>query len=194
MDRFRVSITGTTPMLMHNSRLADPLDPVTKALKRVSGKRVKTDEDHQEMARIEHMGSLYMDDQLGPYIPGENIARCLVEAGRVTKSGKKIEQGVVIDTDRNPLVYRGPRDVEGLWEDENFRYRASVKVSQQRVMRTRPRFDTGWETYADGIYDPTIINLVDLADIAVTAGARIGLGDWRPRFGRFTATIEKVEA
>lgn len=193
MHRFRVSISGTTPLLMHSSRLADPLDPVTKALKRVSGKRIKTDEDHAEMARIEHAGSLYLDADLGPYVPGENIARCLVEAARITKSGKKIEQGVVIDTDTNALVYRGPRDADGLWADENYRHRASVKVGQVRVMRTRPQF-RDWSVYADGIYDPAVINLADLSEIADTAGARIGLGDWRPRFGRFTATIEKVAA
>ena len=193
MHRFRISMTGTTPLLMHSSRLADPLDPVAKALKRVTGKRVKTDEDHEEMARIEHAGGLYLDDPLGPYVPGENVARCLVEAARITKSGKKIEQGVVIDTDVNPLVYRGPRDPDGLWADENFRHRASVKIGQQRVMRTRPLFRE-WEVYADGIYDPAIINLGDLGEIAETAGARIGLGDWRPRFGRFTATVEKVAA
>lgn len=191
MDRFRISIDGTTPLLMHNSRLSDPLDPVAKALKRISGKRQKTDEDYLEMARIEHAGGLYHDTELGPYIPGENLTACLVKAARLSSRGPKIEQGVFIETMRAPLVYEGKRDVDGLWADENFRHRASVKVGQQRVMRTRPYFRQ-WECWADGIYDSSVINLADLAEIAVTAGARIGLGDWRPRYGRFTSTVEKA--
>ncbi|WP_264072351.1 hypothetical protein [Mycobacterium palustre] len=32
----------------------------------------------------------------------------------------------------------------------------------------------------------------DLATIADNAGSLIGLCDWRPRFGRFTATVERA--
>jgi hypothetical protein len=42
---------------------------------------------------------------------------------------------------------------------------------------------------ADGILDPGVIELEDIRQIADTAGQLIGLGDWRPRFGRFTAQV-----
>ncbi|MGH2897009.1 MAG: hypothetical protein ACRDPM_27605 [Solirubrobacteraceae bacterium] len=188
MARFRMTCTGTTPLLMHNSRLSNPLDPVTKALKRISAKRTKTEEDHAEMARLEHAGSLYFDPHVGPFIPGQNFDRCLVDAARITKAGKKIERGVFVETDVNPLAYDGPREVDTLWQDANFRHTASVKVQMSRVTRTRPQFRT-WTVEADGVYDPSVISLEELGEIADTAGRMIGLGDWRPRFGRFTVSV-----
>jgi hypothetical protein len=191
MSRFRLTCTGTKPLLMHNSRLSNPLDTIAKSMKRISAKRVKTDEDHEEMARLEHMGGLYFDEEIGPFVPGQNFERCLVDAARITKSGKKIERGVFVDTDVNPLDYKGPRDLDGLWQDENFRFAASVKVGMSRVTRTRPQFRE-WRVEAEGEFDATVINLVELGEIATTAGLMIGLGDWRPRYGRFVAEVVKV--
>lgn len=191
MSRFRLTCVGTHALLMHNSRLSNPLDPTAKAMKRITSKRIKTEEDHVALAQLEHAGGLYFDPDLGPYLPGQNFERCLVDAARITKSGKKIERGVFIDSDINPLFYDGPRDAELLWKDENFRHSASVKVGTQRVTRTRPQFRQ-WKVDAEGQYDPSVINLQELAEIADTAGKMIGLGDWRPRFGRFVATVEKI--
>jgi len=178
---------------MHNVRLADPLDPIARQLKRVSSHRNKTDEQHEEMARLEHMGGLYMDPVIGPFIPGQNIERCLVEAARITRAGKKIERGVFIETDVNPLSYDGPRDVDGLWKDARFRHRAAVGVTTNRVMRTRPLF-MSWRVEAEGSFDPDVISIEEFSDIAATAGLMIGLGDYRPRFGRFAGTVEEVAA
>lgn len=191
MARFRMSCVGTHALLMHNARLSNPLDEIAKAMKRVTSKRVKTDEDHEELARLEHSGSLYLDSEVGPHIPGQNFERCLVDAARITKAGKKIERGVFVETDVNPISYDGPRDLDGLWKDENFRHAASVKIGTNRVTRTRPQFRR-WIVEAEGTYDPAIINLGELQEIATTAGLMIGLGDWRPRFGRFAAAVEQI--
>jgi hypothetical protein len=189
MYEFTVSFEGTAPLLMHNSRLANPLDPASKALKKVTGKRNKTDEDHAEMARLEFLGGLYIDPDIGPYIPGENIWRCLWDAAKKYKMGVKVKEGVFITTDVNPLGYTGPRDAVKLWADENFRHMASVKVGTSRTMRCRPTF-TEWRVSADGILDPALLEPSDLESIAETAGSLIGLGDWRPRFGRFVAEVK----
>jgi hypothetical protein len=191
MPRFRMTCTGTKPLLMHNARLSNPLDEVAKAMKRVSGKRLKTDEDHEELARLEHLGGLYFHDDLGPFLPGQNFERCLVDAARITKAGKKIERGVFVDTDVNPVEYVGPRTIEKLWADENFRHAAPVKVGTARVTRTRPQFRE-WQVTVGGTFDASVINLAELDEIARTAGMMIGLGDWRPRFGRFAAVVEKA--
>lgn len=191
MIEFRLTITSTAPLLMHNSRLADPLNPATKALRKYTAKRSKTEEDHETIARLEHVGSLYLEPEIGPYVPGQNIARCLIDGARISKQGVKITRGVFIATDINPLRYRGPRDAEGLWANENFRHMASVKVGTSRTMRCRPIFRE-WATDANGILDPSVIDLDSLAEIATTAGQMIGLGDWRPRYGRFTADVSRL--
>lgn len=189
--KFTITITGTAPLLMHNSRLANPLDPAAKAVKRVTSKRTKTDDDYEELARLEHAGSLYFDVDAGPYIPADNIWRALYDGAKKSKRGPKVKEGVFISTDINPLAYRGPRDVDGLWKDEGFRHLASAKVGMQRVMRTRPIFRE-WATDAEGELDTAILDLPELVQIAETAGHLIGLGDWRPRYGRFSAEVNKA--
>lgn len=188
---FKITMTGVRPVLMHSARLANPLDPITKAMKAISGKRQKTDDDHIELARLEFAGSMYIHKTLGPYIPGENIERCLVDAGKITKKGTALTRALFIKTDFNPLVYRGPRTIDELWADENFRHVASVKVQQNRVMRTRPMFQK-WEVQAEGVLDTTVLDFAEFGAIAETAGNMIGLGDYRPRFGRFMVNVEAI--
>lgn len=188
---FRITLTGTEGLLMHSARLSNPLDPAARELKRLTGKRAKTLEDYAAVARAEFIGGLYLDDVVGPYVPADNIWRCLQDAAKKTKRGVKIKEGLFIKTLVNPLAYAGPRDAESLWEDENFRHIASVKVGMQRVMRCRPFFQS-WKTEAEGHVDPAILELDELREIAETAGLIIGLGDWRPKYGRFSVHVEEL--
>lgn len=188
---FRITLNGTDILLMHNARLSNPLDPAAKAVKKLTSKRTKTDEDYEELAHVEWTGGLYHDPQIGPYVPADNIWRCLYDAAKKHKKGPRIKEGVFISTTVNPLAYSGPRDVDRLWADENFRHFASAKVGQQRVTRCRPQFRE-WRTEADGVLDEAVLDLAELQQIAEVAGQLIGLGDWRPRFGRFSATVIKI--
>lgn len=189
--RFRITITGTAPMLMHNGRLANPLDPATQALKTLTAKRKKTDDDLIDIARAEFLGGLYIDPDVGPYIPGENVERAILDAAKLTKNGMNVKRGLFIETDVNPLAYHGPRTAEGLWEDENFRLIRTVRNQQNRVSRCRPMF-TDWRTSAEGTLDESVLDFRTLAAIVEQAGAYVGLGDWRPRYGRFTAELERT--
>jgi hypothetical protein len=188
---FSITLVGTAPLLVHNSRLSDPLDPFAKAIAKISGKRKKTEDDHVEMGHINFLGALYYDSKVGPHIPADNIQRSLLDAARITRSGPKVNQGVFIHSGTYPLEYDGPRDAEKLWADENFRYRKSIKVQTQRVMRVRPKFPQ-WSVTACGSVDTNILDFEELRDIANTAGTRIGLGDWRPRWGRYTAELKAL--
>ncbi|HEY1127431.1 MAG TPA: hypothetical protein VGF83_06695, partial [Actinomycetota bacterium] len=62
---------------------------------------------------------------------------------------------------------------------------------QNRVMRCRPVFRQ-WRSAAEGTLDTAVLSLEDLRTIADTAGAMIGIGDYRPRYGRFTAEVTKL--
>lgn len=189
---FKLTIVGTSPLLMHSARLSNPLDSSARAMKKISAKRNKTEEDYVHLAELEFGGGLYHDSDIGPFMPGPNIVRCLVDAGRKRKLGQKVTQAVFVETPVNPLQYNGPRDVKGLWENVNFRHEASVKVGTSRVIRTRPQF-TQWATAAVLNVDTEILDADDLAQIVEIAGSVIGLGDWRPTFGRFSGTLEKIK-
>jgi hypothetical protein len=189
----QLNITGTAPLLMHNARLSNPLDPIARAMKKVSAKRSKAEDDYQEIAHLEFLGGLYSDPDVGPYLPGDNMFRALIDAGRKRKLGIKVTSGVIVTSDINPIAYKGSRDPEELWNEGGFIFQASAKVGQQRIIRTRPRFTT-WATSATLYLDTEVLDLDDLTQLVDIAGRLIGLGDWRPRFGRFEATLTVTKA
>ena len=147
-----VKATGTRPLLMHNVQLASPLNRYAKLMKEISSKKTKTEDDRISMAHIEFCGSLYIDDQLGPYIPGTMIFANLIEGARVMKWGRKVERGLDVVELINPLIYDGPRDMEGLWSDANFVDIRSARVGSSRVDRTRPIF-YDWQVDFDLLID-----------------------------------------
>ncbi|WP_245293458.1 hypothetical protein [Methylobacterium sp. CCH5-D2] len=183
-QRLNFRLTGVSGLVMHNGQLANPLNPFAKALKAVSGKRAKTDADFEEMARIEFLGGLYVGED-GPCIPGELIEATLISAAKKVKRGPQAKAGILSDGN-HPILYDGPRNPDALWAEERFRLVAGVKVGQARIMRTRPIFR---EWSADVFVDfmPDALNASEVEQMMRTAGSVIGLGDWRPRFGRFTA-------
>lgn len=192
MINFTITITGTSPMLMHNVQLSDPLNPAARELSRLTSKRKKTIEDHQEVARAEFLGALYIDPDVGPYIPGEWVMAALVSGARLNRLGTTVTRGVIITTEVNPLAYANNsiRDPEQMWESKLFTHRASVKVKTSRVIRTRPQF-LDWSTQAEGLLDESQLDLNQLGQVAENAGLFCGMGNWRPRFGRFTTKVEE---
>jgi len=100
-------LTSSAPLLMHNGQTADPTNKWAKALKQVSSKRVKTDADYEEMARIEFLASLYMDAN-GPILPPNMIDAMIVNAAKKSKEGQVAKSGCFcLNVAR--LDYDGPR-------------------------------------------------------------------------------------
>ena len=52
LKSMNVSFVSDAPILLHNSRLANPMDEFAKQLKEVSGVKKKTDEHHAKMQKI----------------------------------------------------------------------------------------------------------------------------------------------
>jgi len=192
LPAFTIVCEGTSPLLMHNARLVDPLDEIVRQIRAVSSKTKKTDDDHRLVAELEWMGGIYYLPDIGPYVPATNLQKCLIEAARLSRGGKKIERGVLITTMAIAIKHDGPAELTKLYADKRFVHRAPVRVTNNRVMRTRPKFPQ-WTLSAAGMYDTTVINLADLTSAAEIAGTMIGLGDGRPTYGRFTCKLEAEE-
>lgn len=175
-------ITGVAPLIQHNGQTADPLNPHSKSIAEITGKRKKTDADHREVARREWYAGLYLYNG-EPCIPFQMLESALVAGGKKEKRGPDAKAGLLV-AQHAPLEYDGPRKPEELWEDERFRLRVPVKVGTSKVMRTRPMFD-GWSATITIKFLPTMLNPKDVRSFLVTVGEQVGLGDWRPRFGRF---------
>lgn len=177
-----VEIVGIAPLIMHNGQLADPLNKYSKMLREVTGKRKKTEADHEEMARIEFVAGLYMGTD-GPIIPSRLLEAVVVEGARKSKIGKQAQAAVIIEKHAN-LVYDGPRSAKELFEDDRFRLSVPVRVGQAKIIRTRPIFHE-WSTSFSVSYLDEVINEHDLVTALRNAGMLCGIGDWRPRHGRF---------
>lgn len=187
----QIEMVGTAPLLMHNIRLADDQDPYVREIKKLTAKKTKkTDDDKMEIDRLSFAGGLYFDADLGPYMPAENIFRCLMEAGSLTRSGKKIERGVIFDGTRAKLEYDGPRDIETMWGggDSVHVDRRMVAVQRQRIPRVRPIFPN-WALSIGVETDPTVIDPEEFEDIVEKAGRMIGLGDFRRFYGKFVGKV-----
>ena len=177
-------LKSVCPLLMHNGQMADPLNKFAKSMKQISSKRAKTDADYEEMARIEFMAGLYMSAD-GPVFPANVIDATLIAAAKKSKEGQSAKSGVFC-VNHAPLMYEGPRAADELWKDERFRHVALVRVGMARVARTRPKFEQ-WSAIVELNYEPAIINPVRIDDWMTIAGSQVGLCDWRPQHGRFTA-------
>lgn len=178
------SIKGTTAMLMHGERLANPFDPITKEIKAISGKRKKTEDDLREMARLEWLGGLYHDEDNGIHVPGYNVLACIVGGGKVHKLGTAIKRSALVVEDAIKVEFDGPKAPAKLFENPKFVDMRSVKIGTSKVMRCRPVFPQ-WALTFSVAYDENSIQRSELDRCVETAGQMVGLGDYRPRFGRF---------
>lgn len=193
--KVQLDIQGTTGLLVHNVRLADPLDSAAKRLSGLTGAKSaskRTTEDHMAIARAEFDGGLYFDDEIGPYVPTLWLEAALKKAGGLTKEGTQVQRALIFFEGEAALQYDGPRDLAGLWADENYRLTTMVKQGQVRVPRTRPMFRQ-WSLSTTAHLDTSALELKDLNRIGRTCGLYIGLGDWRPRYGRFEFNAHQIE-
>ena len=184
MATVKYRVTGLGPMLQHNSRLANPMNEYTKAIKKISSKRKKTEEDHEEMARLEYMGSLYHDKKMGVYIPAGHWMAGLVEGAKKSKLGKAFKSAITC-FESTPLTFDGPKNPEQRWKaGGSFIDQRMAKVQQSRVLRTRPLFDN-WSAIVEFQYDKTLVDKEQIDEAMTVFGSQVGLCDYRPMFGRF---------
>jgi hypothetical protein len=169
-------------LILHNGQTADPLNRHSVSIAEITGKRKKTEADHREMAKREWFAGLYLFNG-EPCIPFQMLEAALIEGAKKEKRGPAAKAGILVEQHAR-LEYVGPRKPEQLWKDERFQLRVPVRVGQVRVMRTRPRFD-GWSAEVVVKYLPSLLNPEHVRGFLTAAGEQVGLGDWRPRFGRF---------
>lgn len=196
MEQLTLHITGQSPLLMHGPRTVNPLDDMTKEIKRYTGKRKKTEEDHLAIARLEWEAGLYFEAGVGPYLPGVNVLKCLRDSGALTKLGTAVNRAVIISEEKLPVLcasqnggarWSKTSTVQQLW-DANLKDFRRVGNQKNSVMRCRPMFPT-WAIEVGLIVETSILDREDLVSIAERAGVMIGLGDYRPRFGRFEVEV-----
>lgn len=188
---------GLAPCLQHNSRLANPLDPVVRAMKPLHAKKKKTESDFEDLARLEFLGSLYTEARTddgwpsGPVIwPDVNVEALFLAAAKKEGKGPKVKAGLRVPTSPRLIYPKPPANPCDLWDRHEHRLIVPAKVQGRTVMRCRPIFRQ-WELRVQVDYDDRILNADDIILMAEVAGREIGLSDWHPRYGQFTAEVAK---
>lgn len=190
MKQLTVTLTGIRPLLMHNGRMADPLDQYAIAAKEITGKRKKTESDYRSLDRIKWEGGLYWDDDEGLIMPSDNLERCMQLGAQKKKLGKDFQAAALVMDEIVKVKHGGPKTKDALYADPNYSLRKGVVINKQRVMSVRPMVPTGWKLKFTVEYDESVIEEKNIREALVDAGALVGLGDWRPKFGRFTCDFD----
>lgn len=192
-----ITVEGTSPLLMHNPRMVDPDNEITRQIKALTNKRKKTDEDLVQISKLEWYGGLYEapNGNGKPVVvqPTSKLRKSIIMAGRTMKLGKAIERALIVNALNVPLVYDGPKDIDALFADKRFHSRLSVGIGQKRTMRTRPQFFP-WGLTVEGLFvEDAGINFDEFERIVVLAGVIEGIGDNRVNgYGRYSATVKAL--
>jgi hypothetical protein len=179
MKKIECEITGVAGLLQH--RFQETGANSTKAKKKVYDPEEEADK------------ASYRNQEGEFYIPSEHILGALIKAGVQFKyEGKKtykeiVKAGVIVCPDCVPLL-----DKEGKvfteWDEIDQR---AVVVQRSRITRWRPKFNEWKLKFTLEIINDDEVAPSTLKEILEYAG-RIGVGDYRPRFGRFQVTEWKV--
>jgi hypothetical protein len=168
MEEVKVKIVGIAPLLMNKFKMEKPEE--TKAKRR----------DEQYSPETDAENALYRDNEVGIYAPSTWLEACLRETAKEFKGKGKssmkavILSSVFVEPDKLPLNKQ-------TYDEIDLR---PVVIQRNRVVKGRPRFNS-WELEFTLKFDGNRVKKETLRQILEEAGAIKGIGDYRPKFGRF---------
>jgi len=196
MRTITATLTGIRPLLLHNGSLVDRRNPYTTEIREINKTRGKdvTDAAAERRDYLEWLGCLYFEGygSLQPtgkaklYIPADNIDAMLVQGAKGVRLAPKFKAGVICDSGDFPLEWAGPQTFEKMIGNQEFEHRCPVIIGKMRVIKVRPILKPGWKLKISISVAEEVINPKEVAKVLVICGSLVGLGDWRPKFGRFS--------
>lgn len=172
MKRIEVEITGIVPLLQNRFPTEEHGENKSKGKKKVY--------DPKEEAEKK----LYKNTKGEIYQPSEHIYQSMIRAAVDFKfEGKKtykdvITSGITISPEEIPMLSENGYEIDA----------RPVVIQRSRVVMWRPRFNKWKLQFMIDILDDENISVLVVKEILEKAGATKGIGDYRPRFGRFTVT------
>ncbi len=165
-------IRGVAPILFHRWDCA-AVDAKAKAKK--NSKEKKSDNLESYVYRCD-------DGTLG--LPGINLHMSLVNAAK-SKSDPRSPRKSAADLCKAILLVT-PTISSFMTDKWDFEDQRRVMVQRNGITRVRPAMREGWRlTFYVTVLDSSYIDKDFLHDLIASAGRYVGLGDFRPQFGRF---------
>ena len=175
--KYKVQIRGLRPYLQH--RLPKDQEEYEKAQALV--KKLKKDPFDHEAAKEAVELSVYKDEK-GPYIPHYHIEQSLVEAGkqiRMKGQGKKTYKDYM-----KSYVFVEPARIRIQPPEYEMDCRYVVIQGKNKVLRYRPKWDEWSAEFTLIVTDDNCPESV-IREVLEIAGSRVGIGDYRPRYGLY---------
>lgn len=197
--RYRIELKGIAPLITNNGAAGlDTRSPANVEKAEISKKKGSNRTEHEEnrLRELDCFISLYEGEDGAPTIPGDMLRAAIEAAAKTLKQGPQVRGGLLVEGvekfsyDRNPGT-----TIDKLSKNEDVQFTVPVRVQQNRILKTRAKFDEWGVTFTIDADDEQVdqSQLQAWLDIA---GRRIGIGDWRPQksgvYGRFKT--ESIEA
>ena len=174
-----VTLEGTSDMLFHRWN-CEAVDAKSKAAK---NSKAKKEDDIESYVWRDEAGNLC--------IPGEYVRQAIIHAAKF-KQDPRSPRKSAMDLFKAGVV--SLTDVSSLGK-KHWDYLDTRRVTVQRagVNRTRPAMKKGWTAkFTFQVLTPEYIDPNLFQDVLGTAGRLVGVGDFRPTYGRFFASNFKV--
>jgi len=131
-------------------------------------------------------------------LPAEYLRMSVVTAAKFRqdprsprKSAMELFKAAVVSlSPLSPIVNRDGEAASN-WD---FEHRCRVQIQRAGITRTRPAFKEGWSTEASlMVVLPEYIDPSLLHEVISAAGRLIGVGDFRPTYGRFQVSKFEIQ-
>lgn len=179
-----VTVEGTAAILFH--RWND--DDVAEKAKAAKGSAIKKTDNLETY--VWRMDDAKKKSHIA--LPGEYLRQAVINAAKYRQDPRSprksamdlYKAGVVMLTELADLG-------TATWD---FVKRNRVQIQRNAITRHRPGFNAGWvATFEIQVLLPEYISPQDLHGTIINAGRLVGVGDFRPTFGRFQVTNFKVQ-
>jgi len=120
-------------------------------------------------------------------MPGLNIEAMLVKGAKKSRLGTDFKTGVMVPGDYRLRHKHEQRSIQSLISEPDFIDSRLVVVDRKRIVRTRPQLKQ-WSLDFMIQYLPSVVSASQIQKALDDASLYIGMGDFTPRFGKFSVT------
>lgn len=173
----RIKIQGVANLLFHRWNV----ESVAAKASAAKGSKAKKEDDIESY--VYRMRDGDPTAELG--LPGEYLRGAIIGAAKFRQDPRSPRKSAV-DLYKAGIVSLTPLAGLGVsaWD---YLDKRRVQVQRAGITRVRPALLTGWMAEFDVLVNlPQYIPVADLQQVLVNAGSLIGVGDFRPTYGRFT--------
>lgn len=168
----RARIVGVADLLFHRWN-CESVEAKSKAAK---GSKSKKSDDLESYVYRDEAGELAL--------PGEYVRQAIIHAAKFRQDPRSPRKSAM-DLFKAGVIGLTPLASFGV-TDWDYEHRCRVTIQRNGITRCRPALKAGWTVEVDLMVNlPEYIAPDALQDVLVNAGRLIGVGDFRPTYGRF---------